>query len=163
MKKTSERNVSSSSNYVSCNIFDRSWNIFSSLEEAILKRVIWKPHFSLLPFSFQTAAFYGFHPKTVRSPNGNHTFSKWKPYGFGTENVKWRQLEQKHKLSGRKKSIFASEFLFASLDIQDYWFASGTPTYLIRLLNHTQEDLNEMTGRYYLPEEFIDYKADTWQ
>ena len=49
---------------------------------------------------------------------------------------------------------------FASLDIQDYWFASGTPSYLVRLLNHTQEDLNELTGRYYRPEEFVDYKAD---
>ena len=49
---------------------------------------------------------------------------------------------------------------FAYQEIKDYWFASGTPTYLIRLLNHTQEDLNEMTGRYYSPEEFIDYKAD---
>ena len=45
-------------------------------------------------------------------------------------------------------------------DLRDYWFASGTPTYLIRLLNHTQEELNELTGRYYRPEEFIDYKAD---
>ena len=49
---------------------------------------------------------------------------------------------------------------FAKRQLRDYWFASGTPTYLIRLLNHTQEDLNEMTGRYYSPEEFIDYKAD---
>ena len=49
---------------------------------------------------------------------------------------------------------------FASLDIQDYWFVSGTPTYLVRLLNHTQENLNELTGRYYRPEEFVDYKAD---
>ena len=49
---------------------------------------------------------------------------------------------------------------FASLDIQDYWFVSGTPSYLVRLLNHTQEDLNELTGRYYRPEEFVDYKAD---
>ena len=49
---------------------------------------------------------------------------------------------------------------FSMRDLRDYWFASGTPTYLIRLLNHTQEDLNELTGRYYRPEEFIDYKAD---
>ena len=49
---------------------------------------------------------------------------------------------------------------FSMRDLRDYWFASGTPTYLIRLLNHTQEDLNELTGRYYSPEEFIDYKAD---
>ncbi|CCZ69337.1 aAA-ATPase [Bacteroides sp. CAG:702] len=45
-------------------------------------------------------------------------------------------------------------------DLRDYWFSSGTPTYLVRLLNHTQEDLNELTGRYYRPEEFVDYKAD---
>ena len=49
---------------------------------------------------------------------------------------------------------------FAKKTLRDYWFASGTPTYLIRLLNHTQENLNELTGRYYRPEEFVDYKAD---
>ena len=45
----------------------------------------------------------------------------------------------------------------------DYWFASGTPTYLVRLLSHTQEQLNEMVGQYYFPEEFIDYKATVEQ
>ena len=49
---------------------------------------------------------------------------------------------------------------FAKMRIADYWFATGTPTYLIRLLNHTQENLNELTGRYYSPNQFIDYKAD---
>ena len=44
--------------------------------------------------------------------------------------------------------------------LDNYWFRSGTPTYLIRLLNHTQENLDEMTGRYYASEEFVDYKAD---
>ena len=47
-----------------------------------------------------------------------------------------------------------------SCNIDDYWFRSGTPSYLIRLLNHTQENLNELTGKYYDPSEFIDYKAD---
>ena len=44
--------------------------------------------------------------------------------------------------------------------IADYWFATATPTYLIRLLNHTNENLNDLTGRYYDPSQFIDYKAD---
>ena len=44
--------------------------------------------------------------------------------------------------------------------MQDYWFRTGTPTYLIRLLNHFHENLNEMTGKYYMPEQFIDYRAD---
>ena len=49
---------------------------------------------------------------------------------------------------------------FAKRQLRDYWFASGTPTYLVRLLNHTQEDLNELTGKYYEDTEFVDYKAD---
>ena len=49
---------------------------------------------------------------------------------------------------------------FSMCSIDDYWFRSGTPTYLIRLLNHTQENLNELTGKYYDTSEFIDYKAD---
>ena len=49
---------------------------------------------------------------------------------------------------------------FAKGKMDDYWFRSGTPTYLIRLLNHTQENLNELTGKYYDPSLFIDYKAD---
>ncbi len=44
--------------------------------------------------------------------------------------------------------------------IQDYWFKSGTPTYLVRLLSHFKENLNELTGKYYAPKEFDDYKAD---
>ena len=49
---------------------------------------------------------------------------------------------------------------FAKRQLRDYWFASGTPTYLVRLLNHTQEDLNELTGKYYEDTEFVDYKAN---
>ena len=49
---------------------------------------------------------------------------------------------------------------FSKMQIGDYWFSTGTPTYLIRLLNHTQENLNELTGKYYDPSQFIDYRAD---
>ena len=49
---------------------------------------------------------------------------------------------------------------FASQRVDDYWFRSGTPSYLVRLLNHTQDDLDELTGKYYDPSEFVDYKAD---
>ena len=45
-------------------------------------------------------------------------------------------------------------------EIDNYWFSTGTPTYLIRLLNHTQENLNELTGKFYAASEFVDYKAD---
>ena len=49
--------------------------------------------------------------------------------------------------------------VFKKMEMQDYWFSSGTPTYLLRLLNHAQEGLDEMTGRYYFRRDFVDYKA----
>ena len=49
---------------------------------------------------------------------------------------------------------------FAKKMINVYWFASGTPTYLVRLLNHTNEQINDLTGKYYDASMFIDYKAD---
>ena len=42
----------------------------------------------------------------------------------------------------------------------DYWFRSGSPGYLVRLMSHFKENLNELVGRYYGTEEFIDYKAN---
>ena len=44
--------------------------------------------------------------------------------------------------------------------LNDYWFKSGTPTYLVRLMEHFNENMDEMTSRYYPPEEFMDYRAD---
>ena len=49
---------------------------------------------------------------------------------------------------------------FSKMKLMDYWFATGTPTYLIKLLRHNNEQLNELTGRYYDPSLFVDYKAD---
>ena len=49
--------------------------------------------------------------------------------------------------------------VFRYKEMQDYWFSTGTPTYLVRLLNRAGEGLDEMTGRYYRRQEFVDYKA----
>ena len=49
----------------------------------------------------------------------------------------------------------------SKLQLADYWFRTGSPTYLIRLMAHFNENLNELTGRYYPSASFIDYKADT--
>ncbi|MBS7358129.1 MAG: PD-(D/E)XK nuclease domain-containing protein, partial [Bacteroidales bacterium] len=35
-----------------------------------------------------------------------------------------------------------------------------TPTYLMRLLSHSDKNINELVGRYYEESQFIDYKAD---
>ena len=52
---------------------------------------------------------------------------------------------------------------FRMNEIRDYWFATGTPTYLIRLLQHSREQMNELTGKFYKPSLFVDYKADVEQ
>lgn len=44
--------------------------------------------------------------------------------------------------------------------VKDYWFQTGTPQYLVHLLNHSDENLDELVGRYYSTDQFVDYKAD---
>ena len=67
-----------------------------------------------------------------------------------------------YHFSDRMTDVYNPFSLLNAFDAQriyDYWFKSGTPTYLIRLLSHANENMNEITGKYYAPEEFIDYKA----
>ena len=49
---------------------------------------------------------------------------------------------------------------FANLDMKDYWFASGNPTYAVRLLSKTQEDVMAFTQEEHTLDEFLNYKAD---
>ena len=80
----------------------------------------------------------------------------------GMRQMLKRQYDGYH-FGARLVDVYNPFSLLNALDsmmIQDYWFRSGTPSYLIRLLNHTRENLNELTGRYYETPEFVDYKAD---
>ena len=47
--------------------------------------------------------------------------------------------------------------------LRDFWFASGTPGYLMRLLAKSDEHINELVGRYYDATQFVDYKANSEQ
>ena len=38
---------------------------------------------------------------------------------------------------------------FNQMDMGSFWFKSGTPTYLVRMLSHFNQNLNEMIGKYY--------------
>lgn len=49
---------------------------------------------------------------------------------------------------------------FNEMWIDDYWFKTGSPTYLVRLLAHDNEHINELVGKYYTTQDFDDYKAD---
>ena len=48
---------------------------------------------------------------------------------------------------------------FEKKKFKDYWFSTGTPTYLVRLLSDNRENINELAGKYYPAAEFVDYKA----
>ena len=49
---------------------------------------------------------------------------------------------------------------FDTMRLDNYWFQTGTPSYLIRLMEHFDENLDELTGKYYSKQDFADYKAD---
>lgn len=49
---------------------------------------------------------------------------------------------------------------FATQEMGEYWFSSGTPTYLVQLLNRDNVNLDEIAGRYYGEREFLDFKMD---
>ena len=86
-----------------------------------------------------------------------------------TEEDMWQKLKRHYDgyhFSHRMTDIYNPFSLlnaFANMQISDYWFKSGTPTYLIRLLSHCEENLNEMVGKYYDAQDFVDYKADVGQ
>ena len=46
-------------------------------------------------------------------------------------------------------------------NLEDYWFASGAPSYLVRLLGNTPEDVMSYTNRGYTRDMFVNYKADS--
>ncbi len=46
-------------------------------------------------------------------------------------------------------------------NLDEYWFATGTPTYLMRLLDRNKTNIQEILNRQYVKKYFMDYKADT--
>ena len=86
-------------------------------------------------------------------------------YGYSYEEMRdvlRRQFDGYHfgpKMTG-VYNPFSILNTFYNMDIRDYWFKTGTPTYLIRLLQDNHENLNDLTGKYYDESEFVDYRAD---
>lgn len=83
-----------------------------------------------------------------------------------TENVIKQRLKERYDgyhFSERMTDLynpFSILSAFRLKAIRDYWFATGTPTYLIRLLADFDENVNQLTGKYYGEDEFVNYKAD---
>lgn len=88
-----------------------------------------------------------------------------KKFGYTMDDM-WAALQQHYDgyhFGETMTDIYNPFSILNALDtqaIRDYWFASGTPTYLIRLLNHSNEQINELAGKFYNPAMFVDYKAD---
>lgn len=87
---------------------------------------------------------------------------------MGEEEVRLvlKQQFDGYHFSSRLKGVYNPFSLlntFQKKQINDYWFASGTPTCLVRLLSHCNESLDELTGRFYEREQFIDYRANAQQ
>ncbi len=49
---------------------------------------------------------------------------------------------------------------FDSMKTDDYWYKSGTPTYLKRLLEGHSINMNKLIGQAYESQYFVDYRAD---
>ena len=49
---------------------------------------------------------------------------------------------------------------FKQKELGSYWFSSGSPEYLVRLLAKSNENINDLIGKYYPTADFVDYRAD---
>jgi hypothetical protein len=58
---------------------------------------------------------------------------------------------------------FSTLNLLSSLKFQDFWFQTGTPTFLVELLKKTDTDLREIDGIEMGAADFSDYKTDADQ
>ena len=77
--------------------------------------------------------------------------------------MKLRQKYDGYNFSKRMRGVYNPFSLlnaFAAEEMGNYWFSSGTPTYLINLLDRDNVNLNEIVWKYYDTAEFMDFKMD---
>ena len=84
-------------------------------------------------------------------------------YSYGEMREVLRHQFDGYHFGNRLKGVynpFSILNTFFKMDIRDYWFRTGTPTYLVRLMRNHMENLNDLTGKYYDESDFVDYRAD---
>ena len=52
-------------------------------------------------------------------------------------------------------------YAFSEGNLRDYWYSTGTPEYLAKLLENANVDMPSLLSKNYSPEYFIDYRANT--
>ena len=85
--------------------------------------------------------------------------------GISTERMRAeiKNMYDGYHFSERMTDIYNPFSLLNALSkgmLDSYWFRSGTPTYLIRLMENFDENIDEITGKYYNTSQFVDYRAD---
>jgi len=89
-------------------------------------------------------------------------------WGMSADEVA-QQLKRRYDgyhLSSKLTDIYNPFSILNALatgELQDFWFKSGNPEYLIRLVKHAKVNLKELVGKYYPASYFVDYKADVEQ
>ena len=113
-----------------------------------------------ISMSMQFDALCGITADEMEEVFGKEIDGMAEEYGVSAEEM--RQMLKKqydgYHFSRRLTDIYNPFSVLNALksrDLDDFWFASGTPTFLIRLLAHTKENLNELTGRYYDASDFF--------
>ena len=86
--------------------------------------------------------------------------------GTTLENVKndIKQMYDGYHFSMRMTDIYNPFSLLSALSkklLEAYWFSTGTPTSLIKLMERCDENIDELANEYYPTSQFIDYRADT--
>ena len=56
---------------------------------------------------------------------------------------------------------FSLFYAFSEGNLRDFWYGSGTPTYLAKLMEDNNVDMMSLLSKNYSPEYFIDYRANT--
>ena len=117
-----------------------------------------------ISMSMQFDALCGITADEMEEVFGKEIDGMAEEYGVSAEEM--RQMLKKqydgYHFSRRLTDIYNPFSVLNALksrDLDDFWFASGTPTFLIRLLAHTKENLNELTGRYYDASDFFGFST----
>ncbi len=77
--------------------------------------------------------------------------------------AKLRRRYDGYNFSKRLRGVYNPFCLlnaFALENVEDYWYSSGTPTYLVNLLDRDNVNIDELVGKYYFSSEFMDFKMD---
>ena len=74
-----------------------------------------------------------------------------------------KRMYDGYHFSKHMTDIYNPYSLLSALDgrqIDTYWFRTGTPTYLVKLMRHFNQDMDDMVNKNYDASQFVDYRAD---